>query len=104
MKLEEIKTREDQEKFMEEQQMYDIEYADKYDKYFWCLHCEKVFTRETYYKEEECPYCGATPTDILGWTIVRLPSEFRKTEYPVEPVIGNTYPMYDRKVELRCQS
>lgn len=97
MKLKDIKTYEDYEQYLSENKMYDNEFSDKYDQYFWCLHCERAFAKSEYLKKNECPYCYATPLDIWGWTQVRLPSRFRKAEYPEIPEIGKEYPLSDKE-------
>lgn len=91
MNIENIKDRKDYEEFLKENKMYDDDFIDKYDEYTWCLHCNKTFK-----KADECPYCGTGFGDVWGWTGVRLPSEFRDSEYPKIPEIGKVYPLYNR--------
>lgn len=97
MKLEDIKTLDDYNQYLLENEINEDDFENKYEKYFWCVHCEKAFAKSEYLKKNECPYCHATPLDIWGWTYVRLISESYKVEYPEIPEIGKEYLLGNRE-------
>lgn len=78
----------------------------KASDFFWCLHCEHAFPKTEKRTEEDdegmewvlCadPECDGTLIDMWEWSKVRKGDD-GKPRYPVVPVQGTHYPLYDKK-------
>lgn len=67
--------------------------------YVWCLHCERTYLRSNasvgWRGHAECAYSdcdGSLFADGWSWLSVR---DGREDRYPLEPVAGRVYPLYD---------
>lgn len=67
--------------------------------FLWCLHCERAYPMGNFRVSsrglELCPYPGCdgdTVVDAWRWETVR---EHREDRYPLQPVAGLVYPLYD---------
>jgi len=68
----------------------------KLGDWVWCLHCERVYRYGEYRLEGDlqlCPFddCDGSPLDLFDWQSVRE----LNPDYPVEPVWGEEYPLYE---------
>lgn len=92
--LDMCKTLDDYHKVLSKYELFD---SDVPGNYFYCIHCERAFKGSN--DTIECPYedCDGHVGDLWNWIKVRLPSEFRSTEYPKVPELNKIYPLYEKE-------
>lgn len=64
--------------------------------YIWCLHCEKVSTREAWVKNKwNCPVpgCDGGLWDAHNWALNDWPMG-ENPDYPIVPDVGKVYKLY----------
>ncbi len=69
------------------------DYAKGYGKYVWCLHCEKVFTKNDWLKNKFCcpnKGCDGSPLDAFDWKDVLK----NNPSNPKIPEEGKYYSLY----------
>jgi hypothetical protein len=69
--------------------------------YIWCLHCERVYSKSEWLKNDNCcpnEQCIGSLLDEWPWGLFRLKvKQETGVMYPLVPVIGQVYPLYPQR-------